>query len=129
MRKESWPPAQGIEQTGEEDPLAEVEDPILARAIAEQALGSALPADAPEAEHALVAALDEAEPRARAAVEAEAFGEAMAALASLRAPIDAFFEAVTVNDADSALRKRRLNLLARFRDAVHGVADFSKIEG
>ena len=129
LRKESWPPAQGIEQTGEEDPLAEVEDPILARAIAEQALGAALPADAPEAEHALVAALDEAEPRARAALEAEAFGEAMAALASLRAPIDAFFEAVTVNDADSALRKRRLNLLARFRDAVHGVADFSKIEG
>jgi len=36
---------------------------------------------------------------------------------------------VTVNDADSAVRARRLNLLARFRDAVHRVADFSKIEG
>ncbi len=126
LRKEGWPLAQGIEQTGEEDPLAEVEDPILARAIAEHATPAA---DAPPEERALVAALDEAEPRARAAVEAEAFGEAMAALASLRAPIDAFFEGVTVNDPDPALRARRLDLLARFREAVHGVADFSKIEG
>ena len=53
----------------------------------------------------------------------------MAALASLRAPIDAFFDKVTVNDPDAAKRERRLNLLARFRDAVHRVADFSKIEG
>ena len=54
---------------------------------------------------------------------------AMAALASLRAPIDAFFDKVTVNDADPAKREARLNLLARMRDAVHKVADFSKIEG
>jgi glycyl-tRNA synthetase beta chain len=53
----------------------------------------------------------------------------MAALASLRGPIDAFFDKVTVNDADPAVRRRRLNILARFRDAVHGVADFSRIEG
>ena len=53
----------------------------------------------------------------------------MAALASLRAPIDAFFDKVTVNDPDAGKRARRLNLLARFRDAVHRVADFSKIEG
>jgi glycyl-tRNA synthetase beta chain len=53
----------------------------------------------------------------------------MAALATLRAPIDAFFDAVTVNDADPAKRAARLALLARVRDAVHGVADFSKIEG
>ena len=53
----------------------------------------------------------------------------MAALASLRAPIDAFFDKVTVNDADGDVRARRLNLLARFRDAVHRVADFSQIEG
>ena len=44
-------------------------------------------------------------------------------------PIDAFFDKVTVNDPDPAMRARRLNLLARFRDAVHRVADFSKIEG
>jgi glycyl-tRNA synthetase beta chain len=53
----------------------------------------------------------------------------MGALASLRGPIDAFFEAVTVNDPAPEVRRRRLNLLARFRNAVHGVADFSRIEG
>ena len=53
----------------------------------------------------------------------------MAALATLRAPIDSFFDDVTVNDADPAKRASRLDLLARFRVAVHKVADFSKIEG
>ena len=53
----------------------------------------------------------------------------MSALALLRSPIDAFFDKVTVNDPDAAIRARRLNLLARFRDAVNAVADFSKIEG
>ncbi len=82
-----------------------------------------------EAESALAAALDAAQPMATAAVEAEDFTAAMTALASLRAPIDAFFDTVIVNDSDPAIRARRLNLLARFRDAVHAVADFSKIEG
>ncbi|WP_446471759.1 DALR anticodon-binding domain-containing protein, partial [Blastomonas sp. CCH1-A6] len=81
------------------------------------------------AEAALIAALDAAEPAADAAIAAEDFEGAMAALAALRAPIDAFFESVTVNDADAAKREARLNLLARFRAAVHRVADFSKIEG
>ena len=54
---------------------------------------------------------------------------AMTALAGLRAPIDAFFDKVTVNDADQQVRARRLDLLARFRDAVHRVADFGQIEG
>ena len=98
-------------------------------AVAEMALGSTTPGDAPAEEAALVAALDAAEPKAKAAVEAEDFTGAMAALALLRAPIDVFFDKVTVNDADGAVRARRLNLLARFRDAVHQVADFSKIEG
>ncbi|MBS0504106.1 MAG: glycine--tRNA ligase subunit beta [Proteobacteria bacterium] len=80
-------------------------------------------------EQALVAALDSAEPRARAAIAAEDFEGAMAALASLRGPVDAFFEKVTVNDVDPAKREARLNLLARMRDAVHQVADFSRIEG
>jgi glycyl-tRNA synthetase beta chain len=53
----------------------------------------------------------------------------MEALASLRSPIDSFFDHVTVNDADPAKRARRLDLLMRFRDAVHRVADFSRIEG
>jgi glycyl-tRNA synthetase beta chain len=77
----------------------------------------------------LVTALDAAQPKAKAAVHAEDFTAAMAALALLRAPIDAFFDKVTVNDPDKSTRARRLNLLARFRDAVHEVADFSKIEG
>ena len=53
----------------------------------------------------------------------------MAALATLRQPIDTFFDTVTVNDPDTYVRARRLNLLLRFRDAVHRVADFSRIEG
>lgn len=82
-----------------------------------------------EAEAALIAALDSAAPRAAAAVEAEEFEGAMAALASLRAPIDAFFDTVTVNDPAPEKREARLALLARMRDAVHRVADFGKIEG
>jgi glycyl-tRNA synthetase beta chain len=81
------------------------------------------------AEALLAAALDAALPTAKQAVADERFTDAMAALASLRAPVDAFFTDVMVNDPDPAIRARRLALLARFRDAVHGVADFSKIEG
>jgi glycyl-tRNA synthetase beta chain len=81
------------------------------------------------AEAALIAALDTAAPRAASAVEAEDFEAAMAALATLRAPIDRFFDDVTVNDPDPAKREARLALLARVRDAVHAVADFSRIEG
>ncbi len=80
-------------------------------------------------EAALIQALDAADPQASKAVEAEDFTGAMRALAQLRRPIDAFFDKVTVNDPDVAKRERRLNLLARFRDAVNRVADFSKIEG
>ena len=80
-------------------------------------------------EAALIAALDTAEPLAAAAIEREDFEAAMSALATLRAPIDAFFEGVMVNDPNPELRSFRLGLLARFRDAVHRVADFSKIEG
>jgi glycyl-tRNA synthetase beta chain len=85
---------------------------------------------APEpAEAALLAALDAAEPRASAAIDTEDFEGAMAALASLRAPIDAFFESVIVNDPDPAKRGARLALLQRVRVAVHKVADFSRITG
>jgi glycyl-tRNA synthetase beta chain len=80
-------------------------------------------------EAALVKALDAAEPNATKAIEKEDFTAAMGALASLRSPIDSFFDHVTVNDADPAKRARRLDLLMRFRDAVHRVADFSRIEG
>ena len=78
---------------------------------------------------ALCRALDAAEPTATAAIAAEDFAGAMTALASLRAPIDQFFTDVMVNDPDPEVRAFRLGLLRRFRDACHGVADFSKIEG
>ncbi|KQR88137.1 glycine--tRNA ligase subunit beta [Sphingomonas sp. Leaf343] len=81
------------------------------------------------AEADLITALDAAEPAAARAVEAEDFEAAMGALATLRGPIDAFFDSVTVNDPDADKRAARLALLARVRDAVHGVADFSRIEG
>jgi glycyl-tRNA synthetase beta chain len=135
LKKENWTAPeimssaaeQGIPQTGEEDPLVLVDDPILGEAIAEMASGSA-GAYLPQ-EQALIAALDEAEPEASRAVEAEDFTAAMKALARLRKPIDEFFDHVTVNDPDAAKRERRLNLLLRFRDAVNAVADFSRIEG
>jgi glycyl-tRNA synthetase beta chain len=136
LKKEGWnrprvmtsAEEQGIPQTGEEDPLVLVEEPQLRKAIAEMASGSAGPNLEPQ-EQALIAALDAAEPKAAAAVEAEDFTGAMAALATLRGPIDAFFDHVTVNDADPAKRQQRLNLLLRFRDAVNQVADFSRVEG
>jgi glycyl-tRNA synthetase beta chain len=135
LRKENWTgpqvmssrEEQGIPQTGEEDPLVLVDDPILGEAVAEMASGEA-GAELPE-EKALIAALDAGEPKAAAAIGKEDFTAAMAALASLRRPIDDFFDHVTVNDPDAAKRERRLNLLMRFRDAVNQVADFSRIEG
>ena len=57
------------------------------------------------------------------------YAAAMTSLSQLRAPVDVFFEKVLVNDPDSALRANRLNLLARLRDTMHLVADFSKIAG
>jgi glycyl-tRNA synthetase beta chain len=80
-------------------------------------------------EKALFAALTPAEERAEKAVAAEKFAEAMAALASLRVPIDAFFDKVTVNADDARLRANRLALLKRFIAATASVADLSKLEG
>ncbi|ATI83234.1 glycine--tRNA ligase subunit beta [Sphingobium yanoikuyae] len=102
---------------------------ILKKEGVEQAEAISLSYEPEKAEADLIAALDAAEPQAAQAVAAEEFEGAMAALATLRAPIDAFFETVTVNDADPAKRTTRLALLARVRDAVHNVADFSKITG
>ncbi len=65
----------------------------------------------------------------RKAIDVERFDGAMRALAELRAPVDAFFDKVTVNDPDPALRKNRLGLLSQIRAATSNVADFSKIAG
>ena len=137
LKKEDWQGAQDdAPHTGEEDPLALVDDPDMKDVVAAQmAEKSAHPSGkdlsyTPEpTEKALIDALDAAGPQAERAVEEERFADAMSALASLRKPIDDFFENVTVNDDDEAKRTARLGLLARFRDAVHQVADFGKIEG
>jgi len=133
LKKEDWHGMEGeIPHTGEEDPLAMVDDPdmkeVIAAKMAERTANSLSYTPEP-AEKALMDALDTAGPQAETAVRDERFADAMSALASLRAPIDDFFESVTVNDDDKAKRTARLGLLARFRDAVHNVAYFSKIEG
>ena len=87
-------------------------------------------AAAPEdQERALIAAVNTVKGEAEQALVSEDFEAAMAALATLRAPIDAFFEHVTVNSEDDALRRNRLFLLSQIRTAVRAVADFDKIAG
>ena len=82
-----------------------------------------------DAERALFAALDAAETTIAPAMGSEDFPAAMAALAKLRAPIDAFFETVQVNSDNPVLRRNRLNLLHRIRAACAPVADLTRIEG
>lgn len=81
------------------------------------------------AEKALAEAVDAAVSKAKTAVGSHDFATAMEALAQLRAPVDAFFEDVMVNDENPQIRENRLNLLNRIRQATQTVADFSKIEG
>ncbi|MGB5870314.1 MAG: glycine--tRNA ligase subunit beta, partial [Albidovulum sp.] len=81
------------------------------------------------AETALFAALDAAEAAIAPAMKAEDFGAAMAAMATLRAPIDAFFGAVQVNADNPVIRRNRLNLLSRIRTICLSVADLTKIDG
>ncbi len=80
-------------------------------------------------EKSLFTAMATANDLIKAELERERFAEAMTAMARMRAPVDAFFEKVTVNDKDSNLRENRLKLLARIVATAHTVADFSKIEG
>jgi glycyl-tRNA synthetase beta chain len=82
-----------------------------------------------DAEKALYAAVTSATKDAAAAVATEDFRSAMEALSKLRDPVDAFFEAVLVNDEDAAIRANRLALLKAIREATGTVADFSKISG
>ena len=90
---------------------------------------AALASSGQSEERALAEALAEARREASAAVAAEDFAGAMRALSRLRAPVDAFFEKVTVNADDPALRQNRLLLLNALRAATREVADFSRIEG
>lgn len=81
------------------------------------------------AEKALAEAVDMSVGKAKAAVDVHDFAAAIEALSQLRAPVDAFFEDVMVNDDNAQIRENRLNLLNRIRQATQTVADFSKIEG
>jgi glycyl-tRNA synthetase beta chain len=80
-------------------------------------------------EKELARAIGVAKSEADAAVKREDFSSAMTAMSKLRPHVDAFFDKVTVNVDDKALRANRLRLLNEIRDATRGVADFSKIEG
>ena len=80
-----------------------------------------------DAERALLAATDEAAACVKEALAVDHFGAALAALAALRAPIDAFFEDVLIMDDDLALRENRLRLLNRFVAVFAHVADFGKM--
>ncbi|WP_128254466.1 glycine--tRNA ligase subunit beta [Falsirhodobacter deserti] len=104
---------------------------ILGQAEAKDGVEYSFGADAKFAEtdeeKALFAALDLADGRIGPALEAQDFAAAMTAMAALRVPIDAFFEAVQVNSENEIVRRNRLNLLHRIRAACSSVADLTKI--
>jgi glycyl-tRNA synthetase beta chain len=106
---------------------------ILAQAEAKDGVEYSFGADIKFAEtdeeRSLFAALDKAEATITPAMAAEDFPRAMAAMAALRGPIDAFFTAVQVNADNEIIRRNRLNLLHRIRAICSGVADLSRIEG
>jgi glycyl-tRNA synthetase beta chain len=139
LKRENWPPLPGREGPGvgsaEGAPAIESagsprSPPTPSPSLSGRGMEERVFSYTPQLEESeLDDALDAAEPKVKAAVEAEEYERAMSALASLRAPVDAFFDKVTVNDPDPAKREVRLDLLARVRDAVHRVADFSRIEG
>ncbi|HCP81731.1 MAG TPA: glycine--tRNA ligase subunit beta [Octadecabacter sp.] len=80
-------------------------------------------------EKALFKALDAADAKIAPAMAAEDFAAAMSAMADLRAPIDAFFDAVQINAESEVLRRNRLNMLSRIRTICLSVADLRKLEG
>jgi glycyl-tRNA synthetase beta chain len=80
-------------------------------------------------ERILAERLAEVGERAGTFLQREEFEAAMSELARLRRPVDDFFDKVTVNCNDAALRENRLRLLSRIRATLNQVADFSQIEG
>jgi len=80
-------------------------------------------------EKALAAALDRVATESGALIAKEDFAGAMRLLAGLRAPVDAFFDKVTVNAPEKELRANRLALLQRLAATMDKIADFSRIEG
>ena len=106
---------------------------ILTQAEAKDGVEYSYGADVKHAEHAserdLFEALDAADTVITPAMAADDFGTAMAAMAELRAPIDAFFTDVQVNADQQVVRRNRLNLLSRIRKTCLAVADLTRIEG
>lgn len=106
---------------------------ILAEAEQQDAIEYSFGADIKFAEDAiekeLFSALDAADFKIKPAMDSEDFETAMHAMAALRAPIDAFFNAVEVNSDSQVLRRNRLNLLHRIRAICLSVADLTRIEG
>lgn len=82
-----------------------------------------------DAEKNLFAAVNQSVTQAAQAIESEDYSAAMGALATLREPVDSFFEAVLVNAENDSVRANRLALLAMIRQATGAVADFSRIAG
>jgi glycyl-tRNA synthetase beta chain len=91
--------------------------------------GAPNPADPEPEERDLIAAVERAETELGAMLARENFAGAMGALAALRAPVDAFFDKVLVNSDVPEQRENRLRLLAKVKDAMGRVADFSQITG
>jgi len=84
---------------------------------------------AEDQERALHEAVLDVNRRSLDALDGESYEEAMAVMSNLRQPVDEFFDHVTVNADDAALRHNRLSLLSEIRDSLDRIADFSKIEG
>jgi glycyl-tRNA synthetase beta chain len=104
-------------------------DPVLLQDPAEKHLWEEIQSVSADTHYHLALAVSEAPDTAVIIGSVTPFEDAMESLASLRAPVDAFFENVTVNAADSQLRFNRLQLLNELRTAMHRVADFSKVAG
>ena len=101
-------------ESRKDGPFDAVPDPALYRMVQEEHLANAL---------------ENARIDMEAALADENYGTALSTLSMLRTPVDAFFDKVTVNAPEPELRRNRLRLLARLRDTMNRVADFSKIEG
>ena len=80
-------------------------------------------------EKVLQTAIAAAQAEVDTALAAGNYAVALASLAGLRAPIDAFFDAVMVKDKDEALRNNRMKLLNSFVAVFSNVADFEKLAG
>jgi len=82
-----------------------------------------------DVELVLFAALDDVDAQIKLAMDTQDFSTAMVAMATLRSPIDAFFDGVKINADSAMIRRNRLNLLSRIRIICLSVADLSKLEG